>query len=245
MKWSALDRAIAAWVCILATCAIIIVLAGLSEIIGENSSNIASWVQALGSIIAIWSGFHLSRKTLHIQNEQQLQRDKERDRCKERIQYCILADVLNLGEAWAAAISQKVLEIDLDEIIREISIGESVIKSLRSFTPDQIPSVEAIRRINMAAQSAEIVVVNLKSLRRIYQFKSNENLDNARALTLLRAQHLRNVAAVDRDFCNTEADMISTPEEITKRRQAEMSRAQELAKAFVQDTPRVPRARIG
>lgn len=54
MKWSALDRAIAAWVCILATCAIIIVLAGLSEIIGKNSSSIASWVQAIGSIVAIF-----------------------------------------------------------------------------------------------------------------------------------------------------------------------------------------------
>lgn len=54
MKWSYFDRVIATWVCLLATCAIIIVLAGLCELIGNNSPTIASWFQAIGSIGAIF-----------------------------------------------------------------------------------------------------------------------------------------------------------------------------------------------
>lgn len=201
------------------------------------SDKAADWVQAFGSIIAIWSGFRLSRTALRIQNEQQIERDRERDRSRERIQYCIMADVLNASEAWSAEIERKIMKIDGYELEREILIGFSVVSSLRSFTVDQIPSVEAVRRINMAVQSAEIVVANLNSLKQMIYMAADKDVLEQREATRLRSEHLRITSQVDKNFCNDEADRISTKEEVERRHSLAMNRAHELTRVKRRERP--------
>jgi len=88
MKWTALDRAIALWVCLIGTCAVIFVCAGLAGLIAENSANLASWVQAIGSIVTIASGVWGVRYQLAAQRKEARQRELavERNRISSALQ---------------------------------------------------------------------------------------------------------------------------------------------------------------
>ncbi|EZP55905.1 hypothetical protein [Delftia sp. RIT313] len=128
MKWSALDRAIAAWVCILATCAIIIVLAGLSEIIGKSSSNIASWVQAIGSIGAIIGASSIANSQFKKEVNEKKKHDASRDLHYAEICLGICQAVESIARAgreeWDA--SKKVSTINPSKFLYHVSRATSV-----------------------------------------------------------------------------------------------------------------------
>ncbi len=193
-----------------------------------TKSEWASWVQAGGSVVAIFSGFYLTRKTLRVQNQQHLQRDIEAKRVKDRMQYCVLADLFEATEAWGNEMARTIVDPDTYNIDSSIYIGQSVIDSLRSVSNEQLPAVDSIRRINMAVLSTEAVVAGLKIVKSL----EGDAATAARHTVKFRANRLRKIASVDKDFCNRQADDISTAEEIAIRRKAEESRAQALTELF-------------
>ncbi|RYF54993.1 MAG: hypothetical protein EOO27_22265 [Comamonadaceae bacterium] len=78
-KSSRIERVIIVWVLFLGSAALLFVLVSLSALFTENSSTVASWVQAIGSMAAIWLGFklaaisHLNQKQL---NDEHARRQK-------------------------------------------------------------------------------------------------------------------------------------------------------------------------
>lgn len=220
MKWSAFDRVIAVWVCVIASCALIFVFSSLSGIIWENSSTVASWVQAIGSIAAILAGFYLSERTLRVQYEQQIQRDLEEKRYLRRMQYCVLADKFESAEALGITICKANGDYKLLHINHLIRLGHSVVNSLRSIPYDQLPSVESIKRVNMNILSADILVAACEELK-------NQKDEQAAAFMIgvsKHAKHLKRIAAVDKDFCRQEVNRLSTQEENIKTNESEVSR---------------------
>lgn len=193
-----------------------------------TKSEWASWVQAIGSVVAIISGFYLARKTLRIQHEQQLQRDTEEKRIKNRMQYCVLADLFDAAEAWGKELHRTIGDREAYSIDSSIYIAESIADRLRSVSNEQLPAVDSIRRINMAIISVDALVAGLKVVKSL----EGDAEMSARQTVKLRANRLANLALVDKDFCDKQAKSISTAEEISIRQQAEVSRAQSLAELF-------------
>lgn len=71
--------------------------------LGENSSNIASWVQAVGSIAAIAAGFAVARFQLAEANRKEAEKLKAEDRANLFSSSVLLADACENGIRWAEA----------------------------------------------------------------------------------------------------------------------------------------------
>ncbi|QPS81642.1 hypothetical protein I6G47_00725 [Delftia lacustris] len=193
-----------------------------------TKSEWASWVQAIGSVAAIFSGFYLARKTLRLQHEQQLQRDAEEKRIRNRMQYCVLADLFDATEAWGNELERTINDRENYSVDSSIYMAESLADRLRSVSNEQLPAVDSIRRINMAIISVDALIAGLK----VVQSLEGEAEISARQTVKFRANRLANLALVDKDFCDKQAKDISTAEEISISEQAEISRAQSLSELF-------------
>lgn len=60
-SWSLRDKIVMSWGLIIASIALIFICVSLGNLISDNSANIASWVQAIGSIAAIGATGYLTR----------------------------------------------------------------------------------------------------------------------------------------------------------------------------------------
>lgn len=221
MKWNALDRAIAIWVCLIGTCAVIFVCAGLSGLIFENSSNVASWVQAVGSIVAILSGFLVAERTVKKQHAQQMEKEHEERRIRERIQYYLIADRHDLCKQWGQTVLKGLQKEDLSRISELEILGKSVIDSLKSVPVDQFPSADVVLRSNLAG-------IAVASLMRVLNEISNEkSFDRVGVAAKRRAKRLIALNTVDEKYCIDQAEKISTAKEIDEFRNAEEIRTRE------------------
>lgn len=73
-KSSRAEKAVVIWALVLVTAALLVVLVALGSVVSDNSSNVASWVQAVGSIAAIRMGVW---GVQHQLEEQRRERSKE------------------------------------------------------------------------------------------------------------------------------------------------------------------------
>ena len=178
-----------------------------------TKSEWSGWMQAVGSVMAILAGFFVAERTLKIQSKLQLQREMEAKRIKDRMQFYIIADLLQAAESWGEhilGVAEKKETISLESAIY---IGQSVVDSLRSITLDHIPAVEAIRRVHMVILGAESVLAAIK----VAHAAGDSKVAGLYETITLRAKRLKKFALVDKDYCTSEAQRISTPEEIKRR----------------------------
>jgi len=89
---SRVEKAIVIWALTLVSVALLVVLVALGSAVSDNSSNVASWVQAVGSIAAIAAGFRVARFQLDEQRREQRARDAETERQIKRKQCALLFD---------------------------------------------------------------------------------------------------------------------------------------------------------
>lgn len=230
-KSSRAEKAVVIWALALATVALLFVLVALGSAVSDNSSNVASWVQAVGSIAAIAAGFGVAERTLKVQQEQQRTRDAESKRVTERMQFLVIADRLSATAAWARAAVDDLngtAEDDTWALVQESA--RTVSESLRGITSDQIPSADAIHRIHMAAVGVDGIARFIGVARHSKQDARTRALIGVEAWN--RAKSVAALAEVDRDFCLAEAKKLSTAEEILRAEQMEKSRNAAFDEAF-------------
>ncbi|HTH11943.1 MAG TPA: hypothetical protein VMA55_20420 [Acidovorax sp.] len=228
-KSSRAEKAVVIWALALVTVALLVVLVALGNAVSDNSSNVASWVQAVGSIAAIAAGFGVAEKTLKAQHEQQLARDTEARRQSERMQYSVIADRLNATAAWAETALDQLVEsgANFNWTTFERS-ARTVVESLRAIAADQIPSVEVIHRVHLATVGVESVARGME-IARTCEAKERED---AVAKVRNRMTSVAAMARVDRDFCTKAADKLSTGQEIARKDEARESRKAAIREAL-------------
>lgn len=209
-KSSRAEKAVVIWALTLVSVALLVVLVALGSAVSDNSGNVASWVQAVGSIAAIVAGFGVAERTLKAQHEQQLARDSEAKRVKDRMQYFVIADRLTATDAWAKTVVEQLdVKNDDGEWGNLEQSARTVIDSLRDIAADQIPSAEAIHRVHLATVGVESVVRSMG----VARVSKEEDKVQARKHALDRAKSVAAMALVDRKFCEAEAKRISTTDE--------------------------------
>lgn len=108
-KSSRAEKAVVIWALALASVALLVVLVAFGSAVSDNSSNVASWVQAVGSIAAIAAGFRVARFQVEEQRREQRARDAEIERQTKRKQ-CAL-----LFERYASLVALAETSIELNE----------------------------------------------------------------------------------------------------------------------------------
>ena len=233
-KWEWRDWVVFVWCVGLGLVALVTLWPGWGKAwpwLADNSGNVATWVQAVGSIAAIVAGFRVAEKTLKVQHEQQRVRDAETKRVTERMQYLVIADRLNATAVWAeAAVADLNRTADDDTWVLVQESAHSVSESLRAITADQIPSADAIHRLHMAALGVGGVSRFIQIARHSKQSARARAFIGAEAWN--RAKSVAALAAVDRDFCIDEAKKLSTADEILRAKEMEETRKAAFDAAF-------------
>lgn len=124
--------------------------------LGKNSSNIASWFQAFGSIVAILAGFKVARFSIEESERRQAIRDGEILRQKFRKSCLVIFDVCSQVYGWAdpfyrnmdkAAGKQQYFVIGCDNVLSRIS----------NLTPEDFPDPVYIMDLTRLRVQLDIV----------------------------------------------------------------------------------------
>lgn len=90
-KWSFRDKFVAIWALSIATVALLFVCVSVSNLIIENSANIASWLQAIVAMAAIIAGALGLNWQVRVSHQLQKAKEEESSRKEMRRQYLVLA----------------------------------------------------------------------------------------------------------------------------------------------------------
>lgn len=209
-----IDRFIAVWACFLVTCAIVFVCAGLSGVIFENSSNIASWVQAVGSVGAICGGVWAVQHQIKEQrmDAKKISQEFERSRMTRSAQL-LLGTTVNAFAMFGYVV--KFSNIDMTPWGRIADHLDALVKLFDKFSGDDLPSpAEGMYIVGLTAP------ITALSIQCRWNEKNNINAPQE------KAELKKVVAAISRTlsdgivWLNNELERNATPEELDSLKRA-------------------------
>ncbi|QPR34496.1 hypothetical protein I6G96_26850 [Delftia acidovorans] len=118
--------------------AVLIAYPALLPWLAENSSNIASWVQAVGSIVAIIAGFKVARFSIEEQARKQAHREYELARQRFRKSCFLLFDICSQCTGWAESVIGNIDNSDGNWSIFVAGCG-NVISRMNELNPEDYP----------------------------------------------------------------------------------------------------------
>ncbi len=125
---------------VIATLALLMAYPAIWPWLGVNSSNIASWVQAIGSILTIYFGFKVAQFTIEEGEKRQERRDAESVRQKLRKCFFLVADVCFQLNFCVEYIHKNIDSSDVNWDFYVLRI-EDVMSRISALTPDNYPEV--------------------------------------------------------------------------------------------------------
>lgn len=104
-KGFSFDRVTTVWALLLGTIALLSVLVGLGIWISDNSANVASWVQAVGSIAAILAGFGIAQYQFVEAARREHEKNVEAERVLLRAKCLAFGYRLRLFSGWSKTLT--------------------------------------------------------------------------------------------------------------------------------------------
>gem|GEM_PF-5567966 len=169
--------------------------------------NAPAWVQAIGSIVAIFSGFLVAERSVTKQHKKILEKEWEDKRQRQRVQYHVLSDRMTVCKQWSKSVLLALENHNLNAIKEHVVIGKSVRESIDSVGIEDIPAAEVVLRLNLASLCVAGVIVALNEL--VLKEKQLGLHSNA----VDRVNHLFIISQVDQKYCFEKARELSTLEE--------------------------------
>lgn len=187
-KWGWRDWAAMAWCGLLGAAALVAIGPGWGKAwpwLSDNSSNIASWVQAVGSIAAIVAGFRVARFSIEEQHSRQAAKEAEAERQRLRKQYILLGDRMAQAEAWTrSALDSSEHIVSLWKVQESGLVG--VLRELNSLNADDFPDPLILFGITR-------LKIDLNQIEFLFRFPSAREAKTRLAFDLIEA--INNVRA--------------------------------------------------
>lgn len=205
-RWRLRDWVVAVWTVTLICLALLTIYPGISVAWGwakDNASNIASWVQAIGSILAIWGAFRIASYQVDVQRD----RDRESERQSKRRKYMLLYDrFLSCSVLTTAQLNS--ISLGMRSWKSHLMSTESVLNLLIDLTVEDLPDIELVTDVTN-------IRIRLESLRYVFSDCIDRNDEYTTPLNEITKAitDLQVFALASADTCVRRMGDISTIEE--------------------------------
>lgn len=177
--------------------------------LGNNSSNVASWVQAVGSIAAIAAGFAIARYQLARQAKEAVERELEAQRVLKTKQLFLLRGRFEAISTWAEA-TEKDVQRDKPNWDSAIAFADELLKAFGSLTPNDYPTA-------VAATIVATVTTNLRGQMVLFALNAKKDFYSERSMQAMAAslRSIRKSAEVAQAWAEAQIKRVVTAAELT------------------------------
>lgn len=220
-KWRLTDWIILIWCAILATIALLAIYPGLEKTwcwATRNASNIASWVQAIGSIAAIWGAFRIANlQFLDARNREAhatadaAAKIAEGERQEKRRKYMLLYDRFHSCTTMVEAIDKTVFLRKVEIDIAIIAVKD-LLAIIESITIEDVPDLELV--VDVSHFRIRLQVLKYQLLSCAESIATENNHDKNTKFALDAVAEVVHWGKLSRSVCEERLKRTSNKEEL-------------------------------